>query len=126
MVTGIGLDLVEVERIRAFHERHGGRGIRRLFTAGEVDYCTGLADPAPSLAARFAAKEAFFKAVGTGFGAGGGWLEVEVERDGRGAPSLVIHGRALRTLEQAGARVSHLSLTHTARTAAAVVVLERD
>lgn len=124
MVVGTGLDLVSIERIRGFRERRGERGLSRLFTDAELAYCMAQVDPAPSLAARFAAKEAFFKAVGTGFGVGGDWREVEVLRDARGAPSLRVTGRAEAGAREAGVRAMHLSLSHTGETAGAVVVLE--
>lgn len=124
MILGTGLDLVSIERIRRFRERHGERGLRRLFTDDEIAYCTAQVDPAPSLAARFAAKEAFFKAVGIGFGVGGDWREVEVLRNERGAPSLRVSGRAEASARAAGVRAMHLSLTHTEDTAGAVVLLE--
>lgn len=124
MVVGTGLDLVSIERIRRFRDRHGERGLRRLFTEGELAYCLRQADPAPSLAARFAAKEAFFKALGTGFGAGGRWCDVEVRKDDRGAPSLAVTGRAETASRRVGARAMHLSLSHADETAGAVVVLE--
>lgn len=125
MIVGTGLDLVSIERLRRFRQRRGGRGLRRLFTEQELAYCLALVDPAPSLAARFAAKEAFFKAVGTGWGVGGQWREVEVERDPRGAPSLVLRGRAEEVARSIGADRIHLTLSHTDDVAGAFVVLER-
>lgn len=124
MVIGMGLDLVSIERIRRFRDRHGERGLRRLFTDAELAYCLSRADPAPSLAARFAAKEAFFKAVGTGYGAGGDWRDVEVRRDDRGAPSLMLWRRAEETSRRFGVRAILVSLSHADDTAGAVVVLE--
>lgn len=118
------MDLVEISRIRSFHARWGERGLRRLFSQRELEYCLRQADPAPSLAARFAAKEAFFKAIGQGWGRGGDWREVEVSRTSRGAPGLVWTGRAAGAVAAVGAARGHLSLTHGRSTAAAVVVLE--
>lgn len=118
------MDLVAIERFRAFRQRHGERGLARIFTAAELTYCLGLVDPVPSLAARFAAKEAFFKAVGLGWGPGGAWREVEVTRDSRGAPALALRGRAKDSARERQASRSHLTLTHTAEVAGAVVVLE--
>lgn len=125
MIAGLGIDLMDVARIRAFQRRWGERGLRRLFSDDELDYCVGLADPAPSLAARFAAKEAFFKAVGTGWGRGGDWTEVAVRRLDSGAPELSLAGRAAETARARGTQHLHVSLTHTDTTAAAVVILER-
>lgn len=118
------MDLVEIPRIRSFHARWGEGGLRRLFTTEELEYCLGMVDPGPSLAARFAAKEAFFKAVGTGWGTGGDWREVGVRRSGRGAPELVWTGRAAGAVRDIGAERGHLTLTHARKTAGAVVVLE--
>lgn len=118
------MDLVAIERIRGFRERRGDRGLERLFTEGELGYCLSLMDPAPSLAARFAAKEAFFKAVGLGWGRGGDWREVEVCRAGHGEPSLDVRGRAAEAAQERRAKRLHLTLTHTADVAGAFVVLE--
>lgn len=118
------MDLVAIERIRGFRARRGERGLARLFTAAELGYCLAQADPAPSLAARFAAKEAFFKAVGMGWGTGGDWREVEVLRNDRGAPSLAVRGRAAAAASRCRASRWHLSLTHTAEVAGAFVILE--
>ncbi len=123
MIVGLGLDLVEIGRIRAYRERWGRRGLVRLFGEAELEYCLRQADAAPSLAARFAAKEAFFKAVGTGWGPGGDWSDVQVVRED-GPPRLELRGRAADTARERGAARSHVTLTHTASTAAAVVILE--
>ncbi|MBW3552265.1 MAG: holo-ACP synthase [Gemmatimonadetes bacterium] len=124
MIVGTGMDLVAIERIRGFLERRGERGLKRLFTERELGYCLSRTDPAPSLAARFAAKEAFFKAVGLGWGRGGDWREVEVCRTERGEPSLDVRGRAAEAARTRRAKRLHLSLTHTAEVAGAFVVLE--
>lgn len=124
MIVGTGMDLVSIERMRGFRARRGERGLARLFTEAELAYCLRHADPAPSLAARFAAKEAFFKAVGLGNGPGGGWREVEVRRDERGAPGLELSGLAAEVARGRRAERLHLTLTHTAEVAGAVVVLE--
>jgi holo-[acyl-carrier protein] synthase len=124
MVLGTGLDLVSIIRFNKFTERRGERGLQRLFTAGELHYCLGHIDPGPSLAARFAAKEAFFKALGTGMGPAGGWRDVEVVRLSSGRPRLMLHGRAAATAQEMQVRAIHLSLTHTAETAGAFVLLE--
>ena len=124
MVLGTGLDLVSIIRFKLFTDRRGKRGLHRLFTAGELEYCLTHADPTRSLAARFAAKEAFFKAVGTGMGQGGGWRDVEVVRLASGRPRLMLHGRAASTAHDLQVRTIHISLTHTAETAGAFVVLE--
>jgi len=125
MVVGTGIDLVPVARLRRFRERRAERGLRRLFTDAELGYCLRLAAPDRSLAARFAAKEAFFKAIGTGYGReGGGWRDVEVLREASGRPGIRLHGRAARYAEQRGIRRIHLSLSHTDEVATAIVLLE--
>lgn len=125
MIVGVGLDLTEVGRFRDYEERWGERGLQRLFDDDELAYCAGLVDPAPSLAARFAAKEAFFKAVGIGWGPGGSWTDVGVRRGPTGDPDLVLSGRAAETARELGAERVHVTLTHSRETAAAVVILER-
>jgi holo-[acyl-carrier protein] synthase len=127
MIVGIGMDLVEVRRVADVIERRGERALRRLFTPDEIAYCQGGGRAAAmrSFAARFAAKEAFFKALGTGCGAAGAWAEVGVARDAAGAPSLTLSGAASRSAEARGVNHIHLSLTHTDELAGAYVVLER-
>jgi holo-[acyl-carrier protein] synthase len=124
MILGSGLDFVSVPRIGRFYERFRQRGLQRLFTAAEQAYCLGLADPLPSLAARFAAKEAFYKAAGSGVGRIGGWLDVEVIRLGSGRPVLCLHGRAAVFAQDLQVHKIHVSLTHTAEVAGATVLLE--
>lgn len=124
MVLGTGVDVVSVQRIGAFRERHKEYGLRRLYSPAELEYCLGLAAPDPSLAARFAAKEAYFKALGTGYGRGGRWNEVEVARSLGGRPVLLLRGRAAEMARFSGVRRIHLSLSHTADLATATVLLE--
>ncbi len=124
MIVGTGVDLVSVDRFEKFRERHGQRGLQRLFTEGELQYCLPRANSTSSLAVRFAAKEAFFKALGTGMGPAGGWRDVEVIRLASGKPRLMLHGRAASAAHEIPVKTIHLSLTHTAETAAAIVVLE--
>ncbi|MGH7468382.1 MAG: holo-ACP synthase [Longimicrobiales bacterium] len=124
MVLGTGMDLVSVPRMSRFVIRFHERGLQRLFTPQESAYCLGLAHPLPSLAARFAAKEAFYKAIGTGMGRAGGWHDVEVVRLGSGRPLLCLHGRAAAFALTLHVRKIHLSLSHTREVAAATVVLE--
>ena len=118
------MDLVEIARLRSFHDRWGDVGLRRLFTPDEIGYCLAQTDPAPSLSARFAAKEAFFKAVGQGWGRGGDWGEVEVRRGPLGAPEMRWRGRAARAVDAVGGRRSHLTLSHSRSTAGAMLILE--
>lgn len=125
-IRGIGVDLVEIGRMRHFVERQGERGLRRLFTEEEIRYCKRRANPYPSLAARFAAKEAALKALGTGWTRGLGFRQVEVVRRPRSAPTLVLTGRAAERARELGVTRTHLSLSHTSQHAIAQVVLEGD
>jgi holo-[acyl-carrier protein] synthase len=122
MILGIGIDLCDVERIRRLLEKDRSRFVRRVFLEAEAAYCEGRRRPAIHYAARFAAKEAFMKAVGTGWRLG--WWQVEVVRGPSGRPELALSGRAAEVMERRGLRRAHLSLTHSAESAAAVVVLE--
>lgn len=119
--TGIGIDLVEVSRIREMLEKHGRRFTERTFTPGEITYCSACADPAMHYAARFAAKEAVAKALGTGLWAEGVvWTDIEVIRDPNGRPTIRLHGAAR---EHAGESTCLVSLTHTRDLAMAQVML---
>ncbi|RJR41073.1 MAG: holo-ACP synthase [Deltaproteobacteria bacterium] len=126
MIYGIGTDLVKVARIAAALERHGERFLNRIFTPLEIDYCRGKVRTASMLAMRFAAKEAFSKALGVGLRRDGiRWREVEVVPDPRGKPELLVTGRAADLCAQAGITGMHLTLTDEDGLALAVVVLER-
>ena len=124
MILGTGVDAVEIERIRGVLGRQKERFIRRVFTEAETAYCLGFRDPAPHFAARFAAKEALFKALGTGWTAGVAWLDAEVLRLQTGAPSLELHGEAANRAARMGARRTHVSLSHSETIAVATVLLE--
>ena len=122
MIRGIGVDAVDIERFRTSLERTPTmRG--RLFTTEELDYVAPKVDPVPSLAARFAAREAVMKAMGLGLGAFG-FHEVWVTKAASGAPSLAITGRALELAVDRGITVWHLSITHSDSVAIAYVVAE--
>lgn len=124
MILGTGIDLIEVSRIAASFERFGERFLGRILRPAEIAYCLTHTQPAPHLAARFAAKEAVSKAFGTGIGAALGWQDIEVARRDSGEPYVVLHDKGLVLLAARGGRLVHLSLTHTAQHAAAVAVLE--
>ncbi|MFN0069306.1 MAG: holo-ACP synthase [Limisphaerales bacterium] len=124
MILGTGLDLIEVARIAASYERFGERFLARLLRPAEISYCLTHAQPAPHLAARFAAKEAVAKAFGTGIGAELGWQDIEVVRRPSGEPCVMLHDKGAALLAARGGRAVHLSLTHTAQHAAAMAVLE--
>ncbi len=124
MILGLGIDLVELSRIRSAHTRFGERFARRILTDSEWEYCRSQNDPVPSLAARFAAKEAVSKAFGTGISETLGWRDMEVLRLESGQPQIRLLGPAEILAKARGCLRIHLSLTHTRTTAAAVAVLE--
>ena len=125
MILGTGIDIIEVERIKASYERFGERFLQRILRPAEIAYCLSHKEPAPFLAARFAAKEAISKAFGTGIGAQLGWQDMEVFRKPSGEPYVVLHDGGLRLLQERGARLVHLSLSHTANHATAMAILEQ-
>ena len=124
MIVGTGVDIVEIERIRSVMERQKDRFIERVFTLQERQFCERYRDPAPHYSARFAAKEALFKALGTGWAKGVGWLGVEVLRQDQQAPVMALHGEAEKTFVRLGAKRVHLSLSHSDQWAVATVILE--
>lgn len=122
-VIGVGIDMVEIARIRASCERHEERFLERIFTQGERVYCLDMKNPHPHLAARFAAKEAVSKAFGTGIGEALGWKSIEVVRDDNGKPLVRLDAQGQGLLERMGAREVLLSLSHTMELAIAIAVL---
>ena len=127
MIVGLGLDLVDIARIAEMLADKGERATSRLFTEGEAAYASNRNEPARHLAARFAAKEAAYKALaGTEHARGIGWHDIEVLVEWDGRPTLRFHGRAAERATELGVTRAHLSLTHADHTAAAVVVLEAD
>ena len=124
MVVGLGTDLAEIARVRRSVERFGSRFLERIYTPGEIAYCMRKKDAAESLAARFAAKEAGAKALGTGISRGVSWQEFEVRREPSGKPSLWLSGRAAELAAELGIDRLSLSLTHTRDLAMAVVIAE--
>jgi holo-[acyl-carrier protein] synthase len=125
MIVGTGIDIAEVPRIRQAIERHGERFIKRIFTEGEIQYCESKANRIERYAARFAAKEAGMKAIGTGWNHGVRWRDIEVARKSGGRPTLILHGKAAEFAAGLGATNIALSLTHTAEQAMAQVILEK-
>ena len=125
-IVGTGIDLVEVPRVAASIARFGQRFLERVFTEAEIRYCQSKANSAERFAARFAAKEAGMKALGTGWRAGVAWREVEVGREPRGRPSIVFSGRAAQHAARLGMTRASLSITHTEQHAVAQVILESD
>ena len=124
MIVGSGIDLAEIARIQQSIDRYGTRFLDRIFTPAEQAYCLRKRKSAESFAARFAAKEAGAKALGTGISRGVGWLEIEVAREPGGRPTLKFHGRAAQFAARLGAVRAALSITHTSDLAMASVLLE--
>ena len=124
MLIGTGVDLIEVERIAHSIERYGERFLRRVYTDLEIAYCNRKRGSAESFAARFAAKEAGAKALGTGISRGVTWNEFQVSRNPGGRPVLELRGRAAQLATELGVRAISLSLTHTGNLAMATVVME--
>src|SRR5688572_4328177 len=124
MITGIGIDVIQNERIRDSIQRFGDRFLNRIYTEGEIAYCGKCAHPEIHYAARFAAKEAAFKALGTGWAAGVKWKDVEVGRLPSGKPELHLHGEALTRATTMGSERFYVSLTHDTLVSCAVVILE--
>jgi len=124
MIVGSGIDIVEIERIQHSMDRYEQRFLDRVFTPAEQAYCLRKRKSAESFAARFAAKEAGAKALGTGISHGVNWLEIEVVRAPSGKPDLQFFGRAAQIAARLGVARAALSLTHTGALAMASVVLE--
>lgn len=124
MIRGIGVDIVKVDRIEQAVERWGDRFLKRIFTPAEIERCQQRARPAQCLALRFAAKEAFAKALGLGMRKGLRWRDIEVVHDHLGKPDLLLYNQAQRLLEAMEASRTWLSLSDERESALAVVVLE--
>jgi holo-[acyl-carrier protein] synthase len=124
MIKGIGIDLIEVARLARLLAEEGPDFAGTLFTPAEIAYCEGKHKPAMHLAARFAAKEAAFKALARAGGPRPDWRDVEVVSGRDGRPSLALHGRARALADKLGVSAAHVSLTHTRDLAMAGVVLE--
>lgn len=124
MILGVGIDLIEVDRIRSSFEKFGERFVNRILRPGEINYCLQHRDPAPFLAARFAAKEAISKAFGTGIGAELGWHDMEIRRKDSGEPFVVLHDKGTDLFNSRGGTRLHISLSHTVQHSTAIAILE--
>jgi holo-[acyl-carrier protein] synthase len=124
MIAGIGVDIVDVSRVERLVERYGDRFLRRVFTDAETKYALGGANRAERLSGRFAVKEAFLKALGTGKSQGILWRDVETVRGPMGRPVVRLHGQAVRWLRYRGASAVHVSIAHDGGKAVAYVILE--
>lgn len=130
MIVGLGIDLVELRRVKRSLERFEAHFCRKLLHEEEMAFMPALtASPSPRLvewtAGRFAAKEAAFKALGTGLAGGMHFHDIRIRPDAAGRPQLFLHGKAAERAHFLEAAMTHISLTHTASTAAAVVILSR-
>jgi len=126
MILGTGIDIIEVARIRASHEKFGDRFLNRILRPAEIAYCLSHRNPAPFLAARFAAKEAISKAFGTGIGKQLGWQDMEVGRKESGEPFVIMHEGGQKLFERRGGTRFQLSLSHTDSYAAAMAIFEGE
>ncbi len=124
MIVGTGIDIAEVDRVRAAIERYGARFVERIYTPAEIAYVERKANKFERYAARFAAKEAGMKAIGTGWRGGVRWQDFEVTNLRTGKPTLKFHGKAAEYAERLGVKAVALSLTHTSESGMAFVVLE--
>jgi holo-[acyl-carrier protein] synthase len=124
MILGIGIDIIEVSRIKGSYERFGERFINRILHPNEIAYCLSHKEPGPFLAVRFAAKEAISKAFGTGIGAQLGWHDMEIGRRPSGEPFVILHGPGEKLLSERGGKVVLVSLSHTQEHANAVAIIE--
>ena len=126
MIIGTGIDIVEIARFRKILSgtENAEHFLRRVFTPDEQQFCLARRDPAPHFAVRFAAKEAVFKAMGTGWAKGVTWLDVEVRRQEQDAPVISLHGEAQKIIVSKGVVKTHISLTHSHNWAAAIALLE--
>ncbi|UCG52168.1 MAG: holo-ACP synthase [Candidatus Latescibacterota bacterium] len=124
MIKGIGVDTIELKRIERVYRKYDGRFLDRIYSSEEKDYALRFRDPVPRLAARFAAKEACMKALGTGWNLGVRWKDIVVVNDENGKPGLELYGEAKKYLEELSVGRIHLSLTHSKEHATAVVIFE--
>jgi len=124
MIKGIGIDTIEIDRIERVYARYGERFLKRIYASEEQAYALRYKDPVPRLAARFAAKEACMKALGTGWNFGVRWRDIVVINDRSGKPTLRLDGKAKTFFEKLPAERIHLSITHSRTHATAVVIFE--
>ena len=125
MVIGIGIDIVNIERIERMIVRYGDRFLDRIFTKSEKEYCSGKIMKYESFAARFSAKEAALKAIGTGWRYGIRFADIEVTHDPLGKPEINVYGKAKEWVESELVSKIHVSLSHLSEMATAVVVIEK-
>jgi holo-[acyl-carrier protein] synthase len=126
MIVGTGVDIVETARVGYALQKHGERFAKRVCTPAELAYCEKFKNPAERLAARFAAKEAAFKALGTGWREGIRWVDVEITHSRSGKPELILRGRAEEIARRMGVTRTAVSISHSDRYVVAQVIFEAD
>lgn len=124
MIRGLGIDSIELARVRRVYAEYGPRFLDRILTPYEKEYVARWADPVPRIAGRFAVKEACMKALGTGWGAGVRWRDIDVRRHPSGQPVVELAGRAKEICANLGGTVVHCTITHTDDHAMAIVIIE--
>lgn len=124
MIFGIGIDVVHISRIDSILKRWGDRFLERVFTKEEIEYCLLRKDPSPHLAVRFAAKEAFLKALGVGYTEGVRWKDIEVMRNWSGRPGIQLHNHTRTLCQRNGISRTHLSMSHNGAYGFVEVILE--
>jgi len=124
LILGVGIDIIEVQRVEAAHKKFGARFMKRILRPSELAYCLSHKSPGPHLAARFAGKEAVSKAFGTGIGHQLGWQDIEICRKASGEPYIVLHDKGKILLRKRRGRAVRISLSHTAQHATAIAILE--
>ena len=125
MIFGIGIDIIEVARIQKQIDSESNSFLKKIFTDKEIEYCESkIKNKAQNFAARFAAKEAFFKALGTGWRDGLSWKDVEIENDELGKPNILLSGKSKKNIQENSISKIHVSLSHINEIAVAVVILE--
>jgi len=124
MIKGLGIDMIELERIGRVFDLYGQRFLERIYTEGEREYIQRWADPVPRIAGRFAVKEACMKALGTGWSRGVRWRDIEVTRQASGRPEVKLHGEARRIFSSLDATEIHCTITHERSHAMAIVIFE--
>lgn len=125
MTFGVGIDIIEVSRIQKELSKENGGFKAKVFTKNEIEYCESKVTKAQNYAARFAAKEAFFKALGSGWSKGFAWTEVEIAKDEAGKPYIITHGKTKDFMEHNKISNIQISLSHIKETATAIVSLEK-
>lgn len=126
MIYGIGTDIIEIDRIEKLIEKMGDKFLNRVFTNDEQEYCNKMARRSANYAARFAAKEAFVKALGTGFSNGISWRDIGVKNEDSGKPYIVLTGKALEIIKKNNITSINVSLSHSHTHAISIVTLETN